>query len=70
MNNSFTAIDFETAQGKRWSICQVGLMRVENGVITEQLSLLVQPQIITIGIILLQFTALPLNKPHMLPPST
>lgn len=43
MDNSFTAIDFETAQGKRWSICQVGLVRIESGVITEQLSLLVQP---------------------------
>ncbi|MCB9033157.1 MAG: 3'-5' exoribonuclease [Chitinophagales bacterium] len=40
---SFTAIDFETAQGKRWSICQVGLVRVENQIITEQLSILVQP---------------------------
>jgi DNA polymerase-3 subunit epsilon len=43
MNNSFTAIDFETAQGKRWSICQVGLVRVENEIITKQLSILVQP---------------------------
>lgn len=43
MNNSFTAIDFETAQGKRWSICQVGLVRVENGAIKNQLSVLVQP---------------------------
>ena len=43
MNNSFTAIDFETAQGYRWSICQVGLVRVENGVIKDQLSVLVQP---------------------------
>ncbi|HEY5392284.1 MAG TPA: 3'-5' exonuclease [Hanamia sp.] len=43
MNNSFTAIDFETAQGKRWSICQVGLVRVENGTIKNQLSVLVQP---------------------------
>lgn len=40
---NFTAIDFETAQGYRWSICQVGLVRVENGLITEELSLLVQP---------------------------
>jgi DNA polymerase-3 subunit epsilon len=39
----FTAIDFETAHGKRWSICQVGLVRVENGVIKDKLSLLVQP---------------------------
>lgn len=41
--NAFTAIDFETAQGKRWSICQVGLVRVENQIITKQLSILVQP---------------------------
>lgn len=39
----FTAIDFETAQAKRWSICQVGLVRVEQGLITRQLSILVQP---------------------------
>lgn len=43
MHNSYTSIDFETAQGKRWSICQVGLVRVENQFITEQLSILVQP---------------------------
>lgn len=43
MKNTFTAIDFETADGKRWSICQVGLVRVENGVITDELSILVQP---------------------------
>ena len=40
---TFTAIDFETAQGYRWSICQVGLVRVENGVKTKELTLLVQP---------------------------
>jgi len=43
MQTTFTAIDFETAQAKRWSICQVGLVRVENGTITEKLSILVQP---------------------------
>lgn len=43
MYKSYTAIDFETAQGKRWSICQVGLVRVENQIITEHLSILVQP---------------------------
>lgn len=42
-HNSFTAIDFETAQGKRWSICQVGLVRVENNIVTDELSILVQP---------------------------
>lgn len=41
--NTFTAIDFETAHGKRWSICQIGLVRVENGLITDELSILVQP---------------------------
>jgi DNA polymerase III subunit epsilon len=43
MDNSFTAIDFETAHGKRWSICQVGLVRVEHGIVTNEIDLLVQP---------------------------
>jgi DNA polymerase-3 subunit epsilon len=43
MNNSFTAIDFETATGRRTSICQVGIVRVENGRSKEQFSILVQP---------------------------
>lgn len=41
--NSFTALDFETANGYRYSICQVGLVRVENGIITQRKNLLVQP---------------------------
>jgi len=41
--NTFTAIDFETAQGYRHSICQVGLVRVEKGKIVGTVSLLVQP---------------------------
>jgi len=40
---NFTAIDFETASGYRNSICQVGLVRVENGSITKEVYLLVQP---------------------------
>jgi len=40
---SFTAIDFETANHKPYSICQVGLVRVENGIITEEIDLLVKP---------------------------
>jgi DNA polymerase-3 subunit epsilon len=40
---SFTAIDFETAQPHRHSICSVGLVKVENGIITQTLELLVQP---------------------------
>ncbi|MEI7594588.1 MAG: 3'-5' exonuclease [Bacteroidota bacterium] len=41
--NTFTALDFETVQGKRWSICQVGIVRVENGVIVETVNKLVCP---------------------------
>jgi DNA polymerase-3 subunit epsilon len=40
---SFTAIDFETAHGKAYSICQIGLVRVENGLITDEINILVQP---------------------------
>ena len=40
---NFTAIDFETASGYRNSICQIGLVQVENGIITVTLNLLVQP---------------------------
>jgi len=43
METNFTAIDFETAHGKRYSICQVGLVRIEKGNIVDQLSILVQP---------------------------
>ena len=40
---NFTAIDFETASGYRNSICQVGLVQVEDGIITNTLNVLVQP---------------------------
>lgn len=40
---TFTAIDFETAQPARSSICQIGLVLVEAGEVVEQISLLVQP---------------------------
>jgi len=40
---NFTAIDFETGNPKRWSICQVGIVRVEGGLVTSELNLLVQP---------------------------
>ncbi len=43
MNHSFTAIDFETAQGKHHSICQVGLVRIEDGQIIEKINKLVCP---------------------------
>jgi DNA polymerase-3 subunit epsilon len=40
---TFTAIDFETANPDPWSICQVGLVRVEKGIIAHEICLLVQP---------------------------
>lgn len=41
--NRFTAIDFETAQPNRASICQVGLVVIEDAKIVEEINLLVQP---------------------------
>jgi DNA polymerase-3 subunit epsilon len=40
---NFTAIDFETATGKRDSACAVGIVTVENGSITEEYYSLIQP---------------------------
>jgi DNA polymerase-3 subunit epsilon len=40
---TFTAIDFETAQSKRYSICQIGIVRVVNGEIVETYNKLVRP---------------------------
>lgn len=40
---NFVAIDVETAIGKRWSICQIGIAIVENGEITKTISRLVRP---------------------------
>lgn len=39
----FTAIDFETAQGACHSICQIGLVQVENGKIVSTINQLIQP---------------------------
>ena len=39
----FTAIDFETAHGKSWSVCQVGLVVVKNGEIVQEYESLIQP---------------------------
>lgn len=41
--NSFIAIDFETANQHRSSICSMGLVVVNNGVITENFYHLVKP---------------------------
>jgi DNA polymerase-3 subunit epsilon len=42
-DSSFTAIDFETANWDPASICQVGLVRVENGEVVKKVSRLVHP---------------------------
>ena len=40
---NFTAIDFETAKGNRNSACAVAIITVENGKITEEYNVLIQP---------------------------
>ncbi len=40
---TFTAIDFETATGKRNSACAVGIITVEKGEITDEYHTLIQP---------------------------
>lgn len=40
---SFTAIDFETATWNPASICQVGLIRIENGEVSKEVNELIQP---------------------------
>ncbi|MHA7282013.1 3'-5' exonuclease [Arthrobacter sp. TMS2-4] len=40
---NFTAIDFETANSKRGSVCAVGLARVMDGVVVESVSWLIKP---------------------------
>lgn len=41
---SFAAIDFETANHNRSSICSLGLVIVENGIITDEIYRLVRPR--------------------------
>jgi DNA polymerase-3 subunit epsilon len=41
----FTAIDFETANGSPASPCAVGLVRVRDGQITDNLAFLIQPPV-------------------------
>ena len=44
MLTDFAAIDFETANGNRSSICSVGVVIVHNGLITDSFYSLVQPE--------------------------
>ena len=41
--NDFVAIDFETANGKRSSVCSVGIVIVRGGVITDRIYSLIRP---------------------------
>jgi len=43
MKNNFTAIDFETANSRRSSICSIGLIRVVDNEIVHEFSTLIQP---------------------------
>lgn len=43
-NLTFNAIDVETANAARSSICQIGIVCVRDGVIAEKLSLMVNPE--------------------------
>ena len=40
---TFTAIDFETATYHRHSACAVGIVTVEQGIITDEYYTLIQP---------------------------
>ena len=40
----FAAIDFETANGSRSSVCSVGLVIVMNGIITDRIYELIKPE--------------------------
>ena len=41
---NFAAIDFETANGQRSSVCSVGIVLVENGEITDSIYSLIRPR--------------------------
>ena len=44
-NLTFNAIDVETANADPSSICQVGIVHVQEGVIKEEVSVLVNPEV-------------------------
>ena len=43
INNSFVAIDVETANSFRGSVCELGLIRIVDGVVDETFTSLVRP---------------------------
>lgn len=44
MMNDFVAIDFETANAEPTSICAIGAVKVEGGVVTDRFYRLVKPE--------------------------
>ena len=42
--NDFAAIDFETANGQRSSVCSVGVVVVRGGEVTDRFYSLIQPE--------------------------
>ena len=40
----FIAIDFETANSNRHSACEIGIVKVENFIITDKKSFLIKPK--------------------------
>lgn len=44
LNGNFAAIDFETANGKRSSVCSVGIVIVRNGEIVDRFYSLIRPR--------------------------
>lgn len=44
METAFVAIDVETANADRSSICQIGAVRIENGAVTDTFATLVDPE--------------------------
>lgn len=43
MNNSFVALDFETANSSHTSACEIGLVKVETGIIVDKFYSLIKP---------------------------
>src|SRR5687768_209079 len=48
---SFTAVDVETANERYDSLCSLGIVVVENGVIMEERSYLIRPKVLRLAVI-------------------
>ena len=59
VQNAFVALDFETANSKRTSICSVGMVKVIDNQITESFHTLVNPLTTLLKQILLYMASIP-----------